>query len=258
MERAKGDIVIACPDGIAPQYRNCLRSLLGEQPASTAIFPAAIQQAMQLHETKWLIVTAWLLYRRSGKYPPNLLQFKSADFKDRRLFAEFLSEMLDLCQAIMEHHPLLRRHYSDPLEFWKCCLAEWKGWEIGYIYNLNKTDATGKAALVKWRRNAFLKPIKELVNPIPKTPRTVHNHRLLHYAIETHKQATELGDRKFIRYYWNPFIERLGDYHRDQDRNPGLKSILSGEFGLQYLDKSNIKKRCGNFTETRKLTIQGL
>jgi hypothetical protein len=257
MARAKGDIVISCPDGITPRYRNCLRPLL-EKNQGVSVLPVAIQQAMQLHETKWSIVTAWLLYRRSGKYPPNLSQFKSTDFQDRRLFAEFLSEMLDLCQAVMERHPSLQKHYNDPFEFWQCCLEEWKGWESDYISKLRKTDVIGKSALVKWRRNAFLKPIKELVNPIPKTPRTVHNHRLLHYAIETHKRATELGDRKFIRYYWNPFIERLGDYHRDQDRNPGLKSILSGEFGLQYLDKSNIKKRCENFTKTRKLTIQGL
>ena len=250
-------ITIPCPDGLSPEAHGALTPLVAQQYSCVAILDNSTKDAIALHETKWLIVAAWLVYRRSGKYPPDVPIFESKDFRDRRAFAEFLNEMLEMAQVVMEHFPKLRQAYRNPHHFWQCCLLEWKQWEFDYVTTLHE-PVIGKSRLLKWRRDNFLLPLEKAENPFPNTEGTIHNYQLFHHITKLRKTATnQHKTRGFIATRWTPFLFRLRDYIRDQDRNSGLKVVVPGTYGLQYLEKSNFRKRVNPPSKAVTIMLQG-
>jgi hypothetical protein len=253
-------ITIPCPDGLSPEAHGALAPLVSYDFANG--IDSDEYDIIALHQTKWLIITAWLAYRRSGKYPPGLPVFDSQDFKDRELFASFLHQLFELAIAVMplsgQELPPELADYEDPYTLWKACLLEWKQWEIDYLVNLPK-QRHGKREIVEWRRNNLLGKIKgkDPENPFPNHPKSIHNHRLLACALRKRQEEINKGGRsKFIRYTWKPFTELMSEYQRDQDRNPGLKSPVVIHGSLQYLEKKQPKKQNSQSAKIKTIALE--
>lgn len=203
--------------------------------------PAGRKQAIATFDGAWTIIACWFVHRRTGKGNPKKHPFNTVEFKAHRSFAKFLSVELDLCRVVFEV-TTVDLPYTDPHDFFDCCVGEWKEWGYaGILRNVPHIEFHKRRKTNTMR--TVLGSLEKKCNPFIYEESQKHHSRLINAALEllNNERCKDLRWREF-HSTWELFKKSFREHINDIHRNNNLKGFEVNDDVYRCIDVGNRRR----------------